>query len=290
MNKQDVKWLHVELSSKCNAWCPACSRNKNGFGIIDGLIEEDLSLEKLEQVLRQLPNLYGVQLCGVYGDPIVSANIIPAIDIIKQYANKIQIHTNGSLRNTTWWRELASQLADINHDIWFGIDGLSGVHEIYRQGTNYKKIINNAQAFINNGGHATWQFIPYSHNEHQIKDCIKLSQKLKFKQFKLVKSFRNRKILVRHYKTGNTFDLAPPSKIQQLIQVPIINPKITESNCMHLTQPSIYMAASGKLSHCCYKQSPTPTSHPEHLFDTVDELLYNIVNLQDKVCLNSCGT
>jgi organic radical activating enzyme len=289
MNKEDIKWLHVELSSRCNAWCPACPRNNNGFGIIDGLVEEELSLEKLESILEQLPNLHSVQLCGNYGDPIAASNVIPAIDIIKQYASKIQIHTNGGLRNTVWWKKLANQLSDISHDVWFGIDGLAGVHEIYRQGTSYTKVINNAQAFINNGGYATWQFIPYSHNEHQIKDCIRLSQKLKFKQFKLIKSFRNKKILVRHYQTGKSFELSPPSDFQNIIQMPKNNPQIAESNCMHLTQPGIYVSASGKLSHCCFKQAPTPLSYPEHLFDTVDELLYNSVNLQDKVCLNTCG-
>ena len=282
MNKKDIKWLHVELSSKCNAWCPACPRNKNGFGLADGLVEEDLSLTNLEMVLKQLPNLTAVQLCGNYGDPIASTNIISAIDIIKQYASKIQIHTNGSLRNTVWWKNLANQLSTINHDVWFGIDGLEGVHEIYRQGTSYNKIINNAQAFINNGGNATWQFIPYKHNEHQVKDCIRLSQKLKFKQFKLVKLFRN-KTTVRHYQTGDSFELLPPEEFQHIIRMPKANTQVPESNCMHLTQPSIYIAASGKLSHCCYKRSS------EYLFDTVDELLYNSANLQDKICLENCG-
>ena len=282
MNKEDIKWLHVELSSKCNAWCPACSRNKNGFGLIDGLVEEDLSLIKLEMVLKQLPNLIAVQLCGNYGDPVASAKIIPAINIVKQYASKIQIHTNGSLRNTVWWKKLATLLKDIEHDVWFGLDGLDGVHEIYRQGTSYTKIINNAQAFINNGGYATWQFIPYGHNEHQLKDCIRLSQKLKFKQFKLVKLFRDKK-LVKHYQTGDSFELLPPTEFQHIIRMPSVNTQVPESNCMHLAQPSIYISASGKLSHCCYKKSP------EHLFDTLDELLYNSANLQDKICLKSCG-
>jgi MoaA/NifB/PqqE/SkfB family radical SAM enzyme len=282
MNQEDIKWLHIELSSKCNAWCPACPRNKNGFGLIDGLVEEDLSLTNLEMILKQLPNLIAVQLCGTYGDSIASAKIIPAINIIKQYASKIQIHTNGSLRNTEWWKKLATLLKDIEHDVWFGLDGLDGVHEIYRQGTSYTKIINNARAFINNGGNATWQFIPYGHNEHQVKDCIRLSQKLKFKQFKLVKLFRN-KTMVRHYQTGDSFELLPPKEFQHIIRMPNANTQVPESNCMHLTQPSIYIAASGKLSHCCYKRSP------EYLFDTLDELLYNSANLQDKICLESCG-
>lgn len=282
MNKEDIKWLHVELSSKCNAWCPACPRNKNGFGLVDGLLEEDLSLIQLESILKQLPNLHTVQLCGNYGDPVASANIIPAIDIIKKYSSKIQIHTNGSLRNQDWWKKLAVQLSDIEHDVWFGIDGLEGVHEIYRQGTSYNKIINNAQSFINNGGYATWQFIPYAHNEHQIKDCIKLSQKLKFKKFKLAKLFRN-KLLAKHYQTSEPFELSPPTEFQQIIRMPKINTHVPEENCMHLTYPSIYVSANGKLSHCCYKGSL------EYLFDTVDELLYNSTKLQDKICLESCG-
>ena len=53
---------------------------------------------------------------------------------------------------------------------------------------NYQKIIDNASAFIQAGGFATWQFVPYAHNEHQVKNCIKVSQELGFKKFKLIVS------------------------------------------------------------------------------------------------------
>ena len=67
------------------------------------------------------------------------------------------------------------------------IDGLEDTHSYYRQGTNWKKIINNAKSFISSGGRAVWQFIPFAHNEHQIKSCIRLSQQLGFKEFKTAK-------------------------------------------------------------------------------------------------------
>jgi organic radical activating enzyme len=282
MNNTDVKWLHVELSSKCNAWCPACPRNKSGFGIIDNLVEEDLTTHRLEQILGQLPNLETVQLCGNYGDPIAATNILDAIKLIKNAAKKIQIHSNGSLRNTQWWKNFAKELADIDHDVWFGIDGLKGVHEIYRQGTDFNKVIENAQAFIDAGGYATWQFIPYEHNQHQLKDCIRLSQKLKFKKFKLAQFSRNKKT-VYHHITGEKFELNPVKELKNVIRIYKNFNDVEESDCTHLTQSSIYVAANGKVNYCCYKGQIS-----QKQFDSVDNLLYNKSNLAEKICFLSC--
>ena len=285
MLDSDIYWLHVEASTKCNAWCPACPRNKNGFGIADNLIEEDLAIARFIQVLDQLPNLHGIQFCGNYGDPIIANNILDLISVAMKYAKKIQIHTNGSLRSTDWWRDLAALLENVDHDVWFGIDGLSGVHEIYRQGTDYNKVINNATSFINAGGVATWQFIPYAHNEHQIRDCLKTSQKLGFRQFKLIKSFRDITD-AKHYRTGDDFKLFAPKEIKQIIQMPKAKTKVDPVDCMHLTQPGIYLGANGKLSYCCYHHN---LQSAEKQFDSLQELLYNNIDLQHEQCVISCG-
>ena len=280
--KSDIRWLHAELSSKCNAWCPACPRNKNGYGLIDGLIEQDLSTDRFKEIADQLPNLTSLMLCGNYGDPLAASNIHEVIDIAIQRNLKIQIHTNGSLRTANWWADLGKKLANVDHDVWFGLDGIADVHEIYRQGTSYNKIIKNASAFIKSGGYATWQFIPYAHNEHQILTCIKASQDLGFKKFKLVKLFRNKKI-AKHYRTGKEFELAPPTEIQPMIKMPAKRTAVDFKNCMHLSQPSIYLAANGKLSVCCFFGMHSGV-------DTLEEVLYNNLDLSHKVCLNSCGS
>jgi MoaA/NifB/PqqE/SkfB family radical SAM enzyme len=277
-----IKWVHIEPSTKCNAWCPACPRNKNGFGLADDLIEEDLSADRVEEILSQLPNLYAVQLCGNYGDPIAGHNILDIIDVVKKYSSKIQIHTNGSLRNKTWWSDLATVLSTIDHDVWFGIDGIGDVHEIYRQGTSYDKIIDNATSFISSGGYATWQFIPYAHNEHQIRDALKNSQKLGFKKFKLAKLYRDKK-LARHYQTGEEFLLLPPKEVQSLMRMPKDFLLVKNEDCMHLTQPSVYLSANGKLSYCCYFNK-TKT------FDNLNELLLDPSDLTHPKCLFSCGS
>lgn len=282
MTVNDIKWLHVEPTSKCNAWCPQCPRNNHGFGLSEFLTVQDLDLNIFAKTLEQLPNLYAVQFCGNYGDPLAADKIKEMIDIAKKHVVKIQIHTNGSLRSTKWWAGLAKQLSNVEHDVWFGIDGLENIHEIYRQGTSYKKIIDNATTFINSGGTATWQFIPFNHNEHQIKDCIKLSQKLGFKKFKLVKSFRNI-FNVKNYKTGNNFELLPAKIIFKNINFDKNNKNVKLENCMHLSQPSIYLAANGKLSTCCYRSNVFAV-------DNVEELLYNTLDLTQNICIESCGS
>lgn len=278
--------MHVEASTFCNAWCPACPRNQHGYGISPHVVEQNLSVENFIKILEQLSGLDGIQFCGNYGDPIACNHLDQLITIAKKYSKKIQIHTNGGLRSIEWWQDLAKQLSDIDHDIWFGIDGIGEVHEIYRQATSYEKVIQNARAFIEAGGTATWQFIPYQHNEHQIEQCIKLSQTYGFSKFKIIKSFRNTN-KAQHWKTGQPF-LLEPSNLYQTI---FFKPKqdiLKKENCMHLEQPGIYLAANGKISPCCYFADYKS-------FDSLEEMFYNLniessLSNPDKRCLTNCGT
>jgi len=285
-NVNDVKFIQIEASSKCNAWCPMCARNQNGFGLRDGLIEEDILTEKVQQVVDQLPNLQTIEFCGTHGEPVIAKNFLELIDIAKQKGTHIWINTNGSLRTPEWWANLANTLKGVSHDVWFGIDGLEGVHEIYRQGTSWQKIIDNATSFIQAGGYATWQFIPYAHNEHQLRDCMKMCYQLGFKKFQLVKSFRRHQ-KAKHYKTGEPFNLDPPTKIFNIIKMPKINSYVDPNNCMQLTQSSIYMSADGRLNQCCYYASLGMKR-----FDTVEELFYNDnkADLTSKKCIQECGS
>lgn len=277
----DIKLLHVESSSKCNAWCPACPRNKLGFGLVDGLVETDLELDRFRSIVNELPNLEIVQLCGNHGDPVAGSNILPIIDACIEKGFKIQIHTNGGLRSTTWWSEVGTKLKNLPHDIWFGIDGIGETHEIYRQGTDYNKVIDNARAFINAGGTATWQFIPYEHNQAQIMQALKLSQTLGFKNFKLVKVFRKDRLQVYHWKTGKPFELKVASDVVPLIRMDHKKTAPTSNQCMHLSAPSVYLDVQGNISWCCYRSNEQ--------FETVENLLEQQLDLNNSKCVVNCS-
>lgn len=208
-----VTLLHVELTSRCNASCPGCLRNNNGFGLRPGLDLMDIPVKTVMQEMIKLPNLKVLHLCGNLGDPIAYKHFIPLLKKVEQY-NKIQlhssrqqkyidIHTNGSLRSVKWWEELGENLYNNfynSHQVVFGIDGLEDTHSIHRQGTNFNKIIDNARAFINAGGVAEWQYLKFKHNEHQVDEARQLSQDMGFKQFFVMRPFITPN--ARHWKTG----------------------------------------------------------------------------------------
>lgn len=281
MTPSEIKLLHVESSTKCNAWCPACPRNKSGFELIDGLVETDLAIDQLKIAIDQLPGLEMVQLCGNHGDPIAGNNILPIVDLCVDRGLKVQIHTNGGLRSTAWWADLGAKLKDHPHDVWFGIDGIGATHEIYRQGTDYNKVIENATAFIDAGGFATWQFIPYEHNQDQVKDAMKISQKLKFKKFKLVKFFRKQRSQVKHWKTGEPFELKLATKLVSVIGTERKKTAPPPEKCMHLSVPSVYIDVQGRFSWCCFRFAEQ--------FDTLDSLLNQSLNLNHSQCIINCN-
>jgi len=248
MDSSKIKWLHVEASSRCNAWCPACPRNIDGYGLRPGLVETDLDLEQFKSVLDEFPNLEAVQFCGNDGDPIAHSNFIDLIDVIPDNVF-IQIHTNGSLRNIGWWKKLAQTLEYRPHEIHFGIDGLEDTHKIYRQNTDWNKIIANAGEFITNKGRAVWQFIPFKHNQHQFMQCYALSKKLGFSDFKVVKTFRYHKSRAKNFKTGQEYKLEPSDFYLEMWHS---TKPAASADCMHLSLPSVYLDTQGRISACCY--------------------------------------
>jgi hypothetical protein len=281
----DIKWLQVENTTRCNASCPACDRNQNGYGLAPGLVLEDLSTQRFSEVLEQFPNLETIQFCGSYGDTMAAQNVVEQVTLAKTRCKKLQIHTHGGIRSESWWTEFAHLVQDIDHDVWFCLDGLNGVHEIYRQGTDFDKTIANAKAFISAGGTATWQFIPWAHNEHQIKDCMRLSQQLGFKKFKFV--FNVRKTLQgRHWQTGQTIEFLPWSRDAKLNTLNKGKSYLEEKNCHHLSQPSVYLNANGSLNVCCYFNNQQSGNFDQLL----DIKKLNAVGQAPATCIKWCGS
>jgi len=271
-------WLHVEPTTRCNAWCPSCPRNKHGFGLTDFVLE-DLDPIILQKTIDKY-KITQVQMCGNLGDPCAAKNIDDLLEVVYN-VDRLQIHTNGSLRKPSWWVDLAKKFAHIKQfDVWFAIDGIGDTHSYYRQGTNYDRIIENAQAFIGAGGNAYWQFIPFAHNEHQIKDCIRLSQEMGFKKFKFLRNARYQTNNF-HYRTGKQLDVKPWSHNKSFNRTSNIKNFVELKNCMHMNIPSVFLSASGIVSPCCYMAGiPLKEIDIKHEFSN---------NIYRPVCIRNCG-
>lgn len=189
--------LELEITTRCNASCPQCSRNYYGGQVWPTVPIVDLSLSWLKEKFNNnfLLNLKQIRLVGTYGDPCIHKDLIPIVKWLKQNTRaQLLISTNGSLRSAKWWQELANTLDDQDR-VMFGIDGLEDTNHLYRRGTNFKKIIANLSAFNNAGGKSIWQFIVFKHNEHQIEQADQLSKSLKCHGFavKTTNRFINKK-------------------------------------------------------------------------------------------------
>jgi MoaA/NifB/PqqE/SkfB family radical SAM enzyme len=257
-----------------------CSRNHHG-GQENPLIKiQEWSIDDFKkiithEVLDQISDLY---FCGNFGDPILNDDLVDMSRYISDNSKvSIRIHTNGSLRSISWWKELAAALPK-NHLVIFGIDGLADTHSRYRIGTFYEKILKNAEAFIAAGGNAEWAYIVFEHNQHQIDEAKQIAADVGFKRFTTKNSSR----FVRdttfdvYNRDGNIVDqLKPPSNnvIKFLDKTVIENykevVKNTEIDCYVLKTKEVYIDAYKNLMPCCFLAS-TPYN-----YSTQDSLIHN---------------
>lgn len=189
---QTVKELDIEHSSVCNLACPQCTRElKPGdySWFNQTWLPNEFYSDRLPQHL--LDNLDTIFFSGMVGDPCAAPNFLEVCKIIKERAPHIHIKvsTNGAMKNTEFWKELASILGKGSW-IRFAIDGLQDTNHIYRVNAKWDKIMENSKAFIDNGGEAEWQYIAFKHNEHQIEEARELSKTMGFDRFVVRRSHR----------------------------------------------------------------------------------------------------
>ena len=82
MYAEKVTLLHVEPTTRCNASCPGCPRNNNGFGVREDLIIGDIDPDIVIETAKQFPHLKVIHLCGNLGDPIAYKHLDSLIDKI----------------------------------------------------------------------------------------------------------------------------------------------------------------------------------------------------------------
>ncbi|MBC8435622.1 MAG: radical SAM protein, partial [Proteobacteria bacterium] len=161
-----IESITIEATNFCNAKCPQCARY-NYYGEL----QKDLPLmhintnNLLNLPLQKMKSLKKIKFNGNYGDPLMHPQIDKIFETFQNYA--MTVSTNASLRSIAWWEKLAKY----NMKVKFAIDGLEDTHSLYRRNTDYKKIMDNAKAFINAGGNAEWQYIIFKHNEHQVDEA-----------------------------------------------------------------------------------------------------------------------
>ena len=192
----------IEFSTLCNSACPQCNRYLDDdpvLGIVENpaLPQATINLTELKRLYTPefLANATHLKLSGSHGEPTMAQEVIPMLKWVRSINPNIlfQMDTNGSTRTPQWWRELAELFATPKNQtnyVAFNIDGLEDTNHIYRRRTVWKKIMENSQAFIDAGGTATWAFLVFEHNEHQVLEARKMAKDMGFTFFQVKISSR----------------------------------------------------------------------------------------------------
>ena len=192
-----ITQVHWEPTDKCNSACPMCPRyDSQGFEI--GTLENaEWTLESFKKAwpVEFIAQLTKILACGNYGDPCACKEFVAIYEYVREINPYIGLacNTNGSLRNPAWWSRLGAVMKEeqcLGNYCTFSLDGLEDTNHLYRRNTNWKKIMENAKAFIDAGGVAHWDYIVFEHNEHQIDEARQLAIDMGFKNFNIKRTTR----------------------------------------------------------------------------------------------------
>lgn len=253
---EDIRDIHLEITSKCQAKCPMCPRRISGGPINPFIKLDEITLDVFKQwfeidFIKQLHSLF---MCGNLGDPIISKDTLEIYQYLREANPNIRLamHTNGSARDPEWWQ----RLAQLKVKVTFGIDGLADTHHLYRISTDFNKIIENAQAFITAGGVAKWHMLVFAHNEHQIEQARAMSKQIGFVDFSIKHTSRFKQDYLqviddagrpthRIRPTLTSLDMIPLAETAQKE----VKPHIV---CKAQKFKQLYVSACGNVSPCCW--------------------------------------
>lgn len=270
-----LRFITVELSSRCQADCPLCVRNDYGYKVREDFPLTEISLLQYKKIFdtADLPLLREIHFNGNFGDPLLAKDIIEIIDysFTKWPHITLSFSTNGGMRSTEWWSNFGTRYKDKNLYGVFCIDGLEDTNHIYRINVPYEKVFSNARAFINAGGSAHWKMIKFKHNQHQFDIAEQRSKDYGFKKFIKIDKGRNQQFVFTNETDGYWIEPADTSTTWMKPWKPEkFQPYKNESNpisdevlaawvaagkpinCESLAKKDIFIAANGEMYPCCY--------------------------------------
>jgi sulfatase maturation enzyme AslB (radical SAM superfamily) len=267
---RDITTLHLEPTDVCQASCPQCARETDPA--FDPEQHRHVSVSQLESLLEpaQVRALQKMFMCGNYGDPAAGRHTLEIYRWFRSLNPNIVLgmNTNGAIRTTEWWQELAEILHQPLDYVVFSIDGLADTNHIYRRGVQWEVLMRNSAAFIQAGGRAHWDMLVFEHNEHQVDQAEQMAHDLGFSWFRAKVSKR---APVAHIRPPRSWQ-SPQSEIENI-------------HCHALADRSAYVDAQARMWPCCWLAA----DHTQHTvdFDEVQQSWHTPDAHQ--VCRTNCG-
>jgi MoaA/NifB/PqqE/SkfB family radical SAM enzyme len=271
LTSREIKILHLEPTDICQAACPLCAREIDPN--FNKSQQHSLTVDQISSLVSRefVKGLDKMFMCGNYGDPAAAHQTLEIYQWFRQINPNIVLgmNTNGGLRTVDWWKNLSKIMVQPQDYVVFSIDGLEDTNHKYRIGVNWKKLMQNIQAFIAGGGSAHWDMLVYRHNEHQVDACEQLARDMGFQWFRA-------KVSKRPLAKGLALPLLWSKPTQ----------KAETIDCRALREQSIYIDAQGRVHPCCwlgYRQVNFVTD-----FEEIKKSWHTVT--PNTTCARSCGT
>ena len=238
----NVKEIHVEPTSVCNAECPMCARNINGTGINPYIKLKSLPLAWFEQNIKpeHISQLDKVFFCGNVGDPASAPELLDIIAYFKKHKPELVIglNTNGGLKTKDWWSRLGHLLdGELDYCV-FSIDGLQDTNHLYRRNVKWDKLMENVEYYISTGASANWDMLVFDHNKHQVDQVRSLAKKMQFNWFRSKETDRW-DTYTADLGVSPASDYTPPSYGKDIL-------------CEKDRDNSVFVDYTGKFWPCCH--------------------------------------
>jgi len=242
MNLNNIKEIHIELTSLCNAECLQCARNVLGEGLNPNIKLQSLDLEFFKKTFTvdNIKQINKIFFCGNVGDPCATPELLDILKYLKSLKKNLVLglNTNASLKTPDWFSKLGKILIGPLDYVVFSIDGLADTNHIYRKNTNFKKIMENARAYIKTGASAHWDMLVFKHNQHQVKQCKELAKEMGFTWFRS--------------KETDRWDIYPQAHIKPIQTYETVDYTDAIPDCERNRDSSIFIDYTGKVWPCCH--------------------------------------
>ena len=182
---ENIKSVHLELSTLCNSICPWCPRYEDfSPNLNPNIVEGAYSLERFKDTfpMEFIQQIQMWTFAGDYGDPCTAPDIVHIIDYINKatmHSPTIQINTNGGMKNEKFWYDLGMSM-NSNSYVIFSVDGLHDTNHIYRRNVKWPKVMNAMETYSSTGATGIWEYLKFKHNEHQIEKARELADSFGF--------------------------------------------------------------------------------------------------------------
>lgn len=275
--------VEFELNTICQSFCPTCIRyivgpDEDGNevlyknpGVIYNQVVELSVIEKLlaSPLLRQ--DRLMVNMIGTAGEPVAHPQFIEIVKLIRQHIQQpiFNIHTNGGVKNESFFRSLATAMrSDKVVEGWsakghslgrvcFSFDGVDQEsNEKYRIGVDWDRAMKNALAYIDQGGYATWQFVIFDHNRHLLDKAKQMAKDLGFAEFESRENVSPDGIDYATRAANRKIDIKTEPKTfgkPEGWQFPMPEWDYIDDQCF--SKNGIFVAPDGKIWPCCMMPS-----------------------------------